>query len=524
MSSTIRDVVIRIGLQQVDNTLRAPDTSAVKGAIKGLRSEYLAVQQAQSQYHKAIHDAAEESKRDAVEQQERVKRLTEEYKRQQQTATESSIRAAEGFRTAGDGLFTMARGLVLLGASQEDIDQLVKKLALVQGGFDVFKGSVDVVKGVYEGTKALTVATTAYSAAQAGATATTVTYTTATTGATVATNGLTAAMSRNPYLLAAAAIAVVIGAVALWATTTEDAAEDVGKSLDDVNKKLAEQQALQERANQIRQHAGHAAARQDLIDTQERVAAMRDQLSIQQQIDALSARQAGGFGMGAADALRRTMETGISGVGLDVGSEGQLRAGIELNDLLDRQLATEQQKLELIKQQADARNEDLQNAQSILQSVTQQLAVEKAKSQAASESLGRLNPGQRAQLQRLSDKAGRGEDLSNRELERLERLGGSSVREFTSEQFRQRGEQFAGLLSPFQQQQQQREQSLQQQQSFFSQVVEDVSADAGELQEEYRQRARESADRIIALMEEKFIARSQLEELESRLAEGVTHQ
>lgn len=88
--------------------------------------------------------------------------------------TESYLQAGDAYKSAAEGAFTLARGVMLLSAANEDdLAKMAKRLAVYQGYFDVTKGGFEVVKGTIAGTKALAIAhSTAAGAAaiQSGAT------------------------------------------------------------------------------------------------------------------------------------------------------------------------------------------------------------------------------------------------------------------------------------------------------------------------------------------------------------------
>lgn len=137
------------------------------------------------------------------------------------------------------------------------------------------------------------------------------------------------------------------------------------------------------------------------------------------------------------------------------------------------------------------------------------------------ETLGRLDPMQRRELEQLAKKTQSGEQLSNAELQRIEQLGGSSVREFTSQQFQQRGAGFTDILSPFTQQQQQRESSLERQRDVTRDIVAETEREVEELAKANREQQKEVADRILKLMSDQFANAEQLRILEERLQNSI---
>jgi hypothetical protein len=136
----------------------------------------------------------------------------------------AGIRVGDSLKNAGEGAFTLARGIAFLSAdSEKELQQIIKNVAMVQGAFDIFKGGFEVTKGLTESLMHLKEATGAASSAEAIATAikTTLTKTTtAQTAAAAAETAATAANSTSKAALAATAAAATAGETALAAAET----------------------------------------------------------------------------------------------------------------------------------------------------------------------------------------------------------------------------------------------------------------------------------------------------------------
>jgi hypothetical protein len=515
VAETIRDVVIKIGLQQTNNKLQAPDTTAFESALERLQKSYAEVGAASAAAHTEMADSHQDAVTILIQEIELHERLEEEIKDNRDAFADHAIKTGEGLRTIGDGLFTAARGLTLLGASEEDIQVIAQRVAEIQGMFDAFRGTIDVVKGIYETTKAVTAATTAYSAAQTASATANEIYTVSTVRATAATNSFTASLARNPLGLLVIGLTAAAGAFLLYQTSAVEASEATDDAVDDTNAKLADQNKLLQERNQLsNEYNERQIARSQLQYDTERLRLLNEQADAQKQIALIEQQQAANFGLNDIDTLSRRAT-----VDNPFGLEAAVRAGLELSVVIDEQLRLEEEKLRLIEQQAGARDQDLQTAKATLRSIQEQLAVEKQKNATIAEGLGRLDPIQQAELRQLSQKASAGQSLNNAELQRLEQLGGGGVRDFTSEQFRQRGAGLVDLLNPFRAQDQQKVASLEQQRDLFSEIVGDVEADVKALQADQEQRAMATTERIIALMDQRFVARTELEFLEDRLAQ-----
>jgi len=85
-----------------------------------------------------------------------------------QQSSQAYMQAGDAAKMAGEGLFTMVRGIALLNvASDEELRKTVEKIAYYQGLFDIYKGGFDLIKGTAIATRALASATTVGASAEA---------------------------------------------------------------------------------------------------------------------------------------------------------------------------------------------------------------------------------------------------------------------------------------------------------------------------------------------------------------------
>lgn len=134
MSTIIRDAIIRLKLEQAKTKLESPDVSAVKRAYeaeeKAAREAARATQEATAatkEHAAAVKESSDGGQRSVLELERRV--------------TTSNYQMMASFREGGEGALRMARGLAFLSASGSDsLQQLMQKVALAQGAFDVFAG------------------------------------------------------------------------------------------------------------------------------------------------------------------------------------------------------------------------------------------------------------------------------------------------------------------------------------------------------------------------------------------------
>ncbi|MEX2169512.1 MAG: hypothetical protein WD851_09375 [Pirellulales bacterium] len=198
MATMIRDAVIRIGLQQIDAQLKAPDITPITAAqdeirkqVEGLTAAHSELQQKQQEQVKAAQQA--------------LQAQSAEQEKHTATVTEANLRAFESFKKVGEGAFTAARGIALLSSnSDEDLQKMIRSIAAVQGAFDVFKGTTDVVQGGIQAYKEFPEAIQAVTTAQIA---------------------LNVAMKANPVGIAVGAVTAAIGLSVLAWSQWGDAAE-----------------------------------------------------------------------------------------------------------------------------------------------------------------------------------------------------------------------------------------------------------------------------------------------------------
>ena len=145
MSDAIREISIRLSLQMVEAKLKMPDMGP---AMKS-----------QKDYEKAVSDSEKKLSDLRKREQETVKRQAHEQEQQVHRLAKSQIEAGDKLKAAGEGAFTLARGLALsFTSTDEGLQKMLKNVARVQGFFDIYKGGFEVVKSGVEGMRALSAA------------------------------------------------------------------------------------------------------------------------------------------------------------------------------------------------------------------------------------------------------------------------------------------------------------------------------------------------------------------------------
>lgn len=203
-NDVVRDVTIRL---RIDNkALNAPavNVAPVEQATKRIEQSYKA----------AFRNIAKQHDEMIAQQRKGMDQLAEQRKSGPTMGAQLG-QAAQGLKQAGEGVFTLARGLALVTSdNEEDIAVLTRRIAKYQGMFDIFKGGTDVVAGLANVTKLFTLT----QVADTGATA----------ARTVATTGLAAAQgaaaSAGASLLAIATGPIGIGIGVVTAATLVGAA------------------------------------------------------------------------------------------------------------------------------------------------------------------------------------------------------------------------------------------------------------------------------------------------------------
>lgn len=385
MADIIRDAVIRIGLEQVKADLQAPDLTPLRQASEQ------AAKEAETTSRKVADQARQTANQVVQASQQQVAAVGQ--------VVEANLRVSESLKAAGEGAFTLARGIAFVAASSEqDLQKALQVVAAFQGAFDIFKGGVELTKGLAEANKALTAATTAATAAES-VHAVAITATGA--SAARATPQVTAfSIATGPIGIAVLAISAALAAgVALW--------RQYGQAADDASGKLRQ---ARDNLAQLRDRR-----RQQIFadDPARELDVRRNQLaSAQFRFNTFGDQSALADGFDAASRARELVKQNIEAAKQQV--EEAKKLGIE------RERAIEQQK----------RSVEL---------ARQQVVQERDKVQSIQAQIGSLNELDRAELKRIADKKARGERLSDAELARAGQLGGGITAGFVQSEFARRG-------------------------------------------------------------------------------------
>lgn len=262
MAETIRDVVVKLKLTQERAALKAPDTSEFERSLANIRNEIASLgkmpgtagaekafegfTQASLDLPKKLKDVEDAAVKaiDELEAFDKIaaavdplnkkigeledeigdlrselddladspRKVADEFEDTRKSITDNSLKAAEGFKMAGEGAFTLARGIAFVSTSgDEDLRKMIETIAKVQGAFDLFRGATDTIKGVREGLTALRAAQAASAVAASNQAAANVGL--ATTNTAVATTATSAATASRGLMVALGPIGIALAAV-----------------------------------------------------------------------------------------------------------------------------------------------------------------------------------------------------------------------------------------------------------------------------------------------------------------------
>lgn len=339
-------------------------------------------------------------------------------------------------RSAGEGAFRAARGFALLTTStKEGYEQLVKNIATVQGAWDVFSGGLNTLRGVSDTFRKIsleggiaTVVTAQLSRAVTGM------------GSAIGVAGRFAVGALGPVGAAAAVVSLgFLGAAS--------AVEAFEKNIPVITQDLREANSEFNRLSQIADESRGVAERFQL---REDIAGLRDKATATERL---------------ADLDKRRMDLAVSVRSVNLkdladrarlAQEGTPERAAALEALQQKIKETEmlgdveRERLELLREIQGELQKESQLREEILDKARAAYQAENDRVGSAQEGLGRLNEIERAELGRLGSKAQKG-GLSGGELKRLEKYSSidPSIQDYISKQYRSKGAESEGLLTPF---------------------------------------------------------------------------
>ena len=361
--------------------------------------------------------AAQDKLRETTEQTERARGAGGGGKGQSDHLAEQNRHlneAVKNYSKVADGVFRLTRAAVLLGSSSdESFKKMIQGLAMVQGGFDLFKGTQQIVQALEKAQTALAKATAAAAAAQALETSAQVAGAAASAALTAKTVALIAAKKvlaavTNPVVLAITFLVGVIGTAVSAYDKLTISAEEQKKINDEVT-------ASVER---------HIAALERQADRQDEIAKLRQStMTDAQRAASLFGRRAdiGNIEQGSQDAQHTS-------------GPGQ-KAALEFNSRLARRNAADLQeakqlKAQILQEEIKSRDEQIraiQNQQQLVRDAQKHLDIEKEKVRQFSAQAAGLSDLEKQQLRGFRDRLRGGGNLTRAEEDQFARIGGEQA-------------------------------------------------------------------------------------------------
>lgn len=404
--TTIREVVVKVRLEQVQARLAVPDTRAVHDEIAKISREYR-----EALNPRVAGGGSSGTAAGAAATRQAVIATND--------LSQSSMRVAGSLKQAGEGAFIFARGLAFLTAgSDENLRSAIRNIAAVQGLFDLYRGGVQIVSGLSKANATLAASNAAVAASSTAA-------------ASAAASLTQIAVKLLPQLGPIALGIVAIGGVMALMKLPERAEE------------------FEELAEAIRK-VKQAGADLDRSLQQQRFELLspEDQVSQVLQKRSQPLPDVGTFAAVQEEAARiaqRQLGLGSQGVVTDETrlalAQEFVNKGEEANRQLEERKTGERVILDYMKEQGDAKRRELEQAQRTLDTATKQLAVEDRRLQSLDEIVGRMKPAELRRLEQIERNAAAGK-TTRRDLAFLDERGIGS--EFTSREFAKAGREATG--------------------------------------------------------------------------------
>ena len=161
MADVIRDVVVRIGIEQKEQRIKAPGVSDAVKELDKLKHSSLS--------------AADEMRNldDAIKQMHTDLKASEEAIISEQQALTQAIEAnsaaiEQAFSQAAQSTLRLGRAISLLGASgSKDMQELIRSVVRIQAAYDGLEAAIDIVNSLVKAKQALIAAESAHAAVMA---------------------------------------------------------------------------------------------------------------------------------------------------------------------------------------------------------------------------------------------------------------------------------------------------------------------------------------------------------------------
>lgn len=458
MAETIRDVVIRIRVQQQDVALKPPDMSAWKAATQQANQErkqsaslaltaeeeeaiasYSRIMKEREKIAAATQAAIEKSLQNSLSDDTGLPQSSRTDSRTELQGLSVTKQRIEAYTAMGESALRAARGVAFLtAANEEDLRASLQYVAAAQGVLDVFAGVMGVTKSLISVRQVGIASTVLAAASEAGLATASATsaasgtalaasnaaVATSATAASAATNTLTASLLANP--ITAAVVAVIAAGAAAWYLYSSAA------------KAAAESEAQLEEARRNRIQA-EEEQRRDTLDSQR--SEYEERFRLEKELGALSAKTIEDRKFALNDQLKAAERIGFI----------QNRKDDSTPDLDYRaQLASFQAQVSVRKEAASLYAEETQQlqkqlelTQGILNNARQQVETAKQAVATDEERYGRLSKLEQNRLREINTRLGAGGKLTESDAALLDKTGFG--KEQTSAFFRQKGQDAGGI-------------------------------------------------------------------------------
>lgn len=461
--SAIRDVVIRVALEQKQSSLKVPplpasiaggsksspaskQSSEEKQYDKEAKEAVAAYSRIMGEKRKKEEQAARESEKAAaaaeraydkeanaaVAAYSRILKANKE-RAEKEIQSQKAIAAAHSAvigtyaQTAGAAL-QMSRGIAfVVAANDEQAESFVRALAKAQGYFDLAVGSIQVIKGVNDVTRQTAIlmdlqaasagraaaATTTLAVAGAGAAATAKTGVAATVAATTATWGLSYAVAAvgavagiavAPILLIGAAVAAVgLAATLAYQRFSNSTVEKQAKKDAEAAENSAKRQtdALVRVSKQRQEISNVKSSRIDSNDS----AKLAAELAKQQEARAkfVESAKAVPMKLDTRESEKKSLENKLS--------------------LQEQNVAMIQNEQQLQDKYVESLKNEQAVAKDILKTAQDTLATEENRNRSENSRLGLMSRADQNQAKKLLEKKASGQELSIRDARKAQSLG-----------------------------------------------------------------------------------------------------
>lgn len=386
MAESIRDVVIRVAVEQKQVQIVAPSFEGVTKAAD------LAGEQAAKSIETKMNAGIKAVNEDLKALERQLKENEAAYNRQvqltQRVAAQQSAVAAAYVETATSAV-QLARGLAFVtAASEEEAAQTVKLIATAQGYSDLIVGGIHIYKSLNDIKRQTAVLNTLEAASAAAATTAVGAQSAATAGATATQTAFNASLLANPIVLLIAGLAGATLAIRAWAASEMKAIKDVSEA----EGKLAQNRAAfanrlaNTAAQSVNLRLGNSDSEDAIVKQMQRVEEARNRLN-----------KAGNVPM--------AMDT----------NQNLLIREKAINDLLNQRQELNQQDLAAHDKLLASMEQERQVAGEMVNAAKQRVLAEQETLKTVAQQVGALSRGDVNRLKRIQGKVDAGQQLTRQE-------------------------------------------------------------------------------------------------------------